>query len=97
MKKWYVYIFNTRAKILHIGVTKDIIKALAWYDKLPVISIEPNYKLQKLIYLVDAPNKETAMNYFQQLSNMKKAEIIKIIKEFNPTLMELIPGTNIEL
>ena len=96
MAKHYVYIFNTRAKILHMGVCKDIIKALAWYDK-PVLSIEPDFKLYKLVYLVDAPNKLTADNYFQQLSKMSKKEVIQIIKEFNPTLMELVPGQNIEL
>ena len=79
-----------------MGVCKDIIKALAWYDK-PVLSLEKDFKLYKLVYLVDAPNHKTAENYFLELSKMPKKKVIEIIKEFNPTLMELVPGQNIEL
>lgn len=97
MKGCYVYIMNTRAKILHIGMTKDIVKALKFYENMPVISLQSDFRLFKLIYLVEYINHKDAKNWLLELSKTPKNGLIKIIKDSNPELIELKPGENITL
>jgi predicted GIY-YIG superfamily endonuclease len=95
--KHYVYILNTRAKILNIGWCKDIVKALKFYNDAPAISLEENYSLFKILYLVEHPNQASAEKEFYELHTQTKKQLIAKIKTINPQLVELKPGENIEL
>lgn len=95
--KHYVYILNTRAKILHVGMCEDIIKALAFYNDMPIVSLDANFKLFKLLYLIEYTNLPEARKRFEELTKTAKNELVKLIKEVNPDLVELKPGINIEV
>ena len=64
---------------------------------MPTLSLEPNFKLFKLVYLIDAQSKAIAEKHFLELTKMTKKELIQIVKQYNPEVVEWKIGENIHL
>lgn len=94
--KYYLYIMSTKDRFLHLGYCQDILKTIEFYNNLPTIS-KGQTKIMSLVFFADAPNKETAVHYFNEYSTGPKQKRIELIESLNPTWNELIPGVNIEL
>lgn len=93
--RYFVYMMNTRAKLIHIGYCHDIAKMLKFYNDMPTILIDQETRLFKLLYISDALTHDQAEERWLSLTQMPKKELIKIIREANPKLEELIPGLNL--
>lgn len=85
---------NASKTIFHVGVCKDILKAIEFYDKLPRLSVD---KVNYLVYLEIYTLENEAKERFEELNKMSfdaKKEVVSLV---NPEFVELIIGVNIDI
>jgi len=97
MAQWFCFFMATPDNFLHIGITSNPEKTIAFYNGLISIYTDTTKKLNRLVYLIHAGDKETAENYFKKVSSMNKEQKEEIVKGFNPEMIELVIGEHIKL
>lgn len=96
MKRFIYILTNPEKNILHVGMCGDIVKTIAFYEKIPNIAMGLDcYKLNKLVYLEEYKSETDALIRFEQLHKLNRLEKEKIIHFANPDWVELKVGINI--
>lgn len=96
MNKYFVYIISTLDSIgLHVGYTKDIAKAVKFYQ-MPSLVYTPN-EFNQLVYIEGSYNETEAKERFEKINKMNREKKEALIEFQNPDWIKLIPGENIEI
>lgn len=96
--KSYMYILTNAYRSTYlVGTCNDVGKMLKFYNDLPTISIDPKYKVLKMVYCEEFTQQSSATQRFEEITAMNKQEKEKIIEFANPEYVDLIPGINIEI
>lgn len=92
----YLYVISdSKKKSLNIGTTNDVKKTLAFYKKLPGISMEITLNL--LVYLEEYISEQECIDRHELLTTCRKQDIIDLIHGVNPDWVPYEIGKNIEL
>lgn len=78
-----LFILNTKSKIFLMGVCSDLTKAVAVFDLMPVISIDENQKLMKLVYSKKFETEQEASDQLKIFQTKTRKDLIIIIKNQN--------------
>ena len=89
MKKYFTYILASENETLYIWVTNNItrriyehkVKMLKWFTN--------KYEINKLVYLEETNNIESALKREKQLKNWKREWKVELINSINPTWKDL--------
>lgn len=92
----FVYIIQTNNSFLHVGYCMDVKATMKFYKGLPNL-IYPPIAFNKLVYVEEHPDKESAINRFDEINDFTKEIKEIIIEGVNPDYVDLIPGLNFDL
>lgn len=94
--KTFVYIIQTNNSFLHVGYCRDVKAMVKFYKGLPNLVYTAN-EFNKLVYVEEHPDKESAINRFNEINDFTKEIKEIIIEGVNPDYVDLIPGLNFDL
>lgn len=84
MKRFYIYIITSHKKeILHVGLCRDLIKTLKFYDQLPSLFFKPDEVLNSLVYFEEAESEAPAMDRFKEIVSLPREKKVKVIEYAN--------------
>ncbi|MDD2565209.1 MAG: GIY-YIG nuclease family protein [Candidatus Gracilibacteria bacterium] len=89
MKKYFVYILASNKETLYIGITNDIIRRIYEHKNKLVEGFTCKYNIDKLVYLEETNNIESALKREKQLKRWKREWKIELINSINPTWKDL--------
>lgn len=98
MKHWYVYIMANKPNgVIYIGLTDNIEERvkehkLKYYPK----SFTAKYNCDKLVYLEEFDEANSAAKREQQFKKWKRDWKIRVIEEINPSWMDLSMNWNLD-
>lgn len=89
MKKYFVYILASNKETLYIWITNDIIRRIYEHKNKLVEWFTCKYNIDKLVYLEETNNIESALKREKQLKRWKREWKIELINSINPTWKDL--------
>jgi putative endonuclease len=96
MKK-YVYLVTDRNRSsLHVGMSADLIKTMAFYRQMPNLFFDSAQQLTRLVYFEELNSEETAIKRFKTLSQFTRMQKERIIRGVNPDWLDLTIGLDFE-
>lgn len=81
---------------LHCGMSVDIEKTIAFYNKIPTLFFKP-HRQNVLVYLEEFSTSESVKTRFEEVMRLTKQAKKILVESCNPLWQELIVGVNIEL
>lgn len=96
MKK-YVYIVTDRNRSsLHVGMSSDLSKTLAFYRQMPNLFFDSAQQLTRLVYFEELNSEEAAMERFNLISKYTRLQKERIVRGVNPDWLDLSIGLDFE-
>lgn len=87
-----VYILASRSRNLYVGVTSDIHKRIVQHKENADDSFTSRYQINRLVYIEQFPDAQTAISREKQLKGWSRAKKIALIEATNPTWDDLSEG-----
>ncbi len=95
MKSFFVYFLTNKGNTtFYIGVTGNIERRIYEHKHKIVKGFSSKYNLTKLIYIEEYPNSIEAIAREKQLKNWHRDWKLNLIKQTNPTLIDLDAETS---
>ena len=96
MKK-YVYLVTDRNRsCLHVGMSTDLMKTMAFYRKMPNLFFDAGQQLTRLVYFEELNSEFTAIQRFNLISKFTRAQKDKLIRGVNADWVDLTIGLDYE-
>lgn len=96
MKK-FVYIVTDRNRTnLHVGMSSDLSKTLAFYKEMPNLFFDSGQQLTRLVYFEELKSEEQASSRFKLISRFTRLQKERLVRSCNPEWVDLTPGYNFE-
>jgi putative endonuclease len=90
MKEYFVYILSNKNRtVTYIGVTNNLIRRIHEHRNEGINSFTKKYNVFDLVYFEKLNNIDLAIAREKQLKNWRKEWKWNLIKEQNPTLIDL--------
>ncbi len=90
MKYYYVYILTNKTnQVLYIGVTNNLTRRIYEHKNKLVKGFTEKYNLNKLIYIEETVDVQSALGREKQLKNWHREWKISLINDFNPDWNDL--------
>jgi putative endonuclease len=96
MKK-YVYLVTDRNRsCLHVGMSTDLMKTMAFYRKMPNLFFDAGQQLTRLVYFEELNSESNAIQRFNLISKFTRAQKDKLIRAVNADWVDLTVGLDYE-
>ena len=96
MKK-YVYLVTDRNRsCLHVGMSSDLMKTMAFYRQMPNLFFDSGQQLTRLVYFEELNSEMTAMQRFNLISRFTRIQKDRIVRSVNPDWLDLTTGLDFE-
>jgi len=96
MKK-YVYLVTDRNRsCLHVGMSSDLMKTMAFYRQMPNLFFDSGQQLTRLVYFEELNSEMTAMQRFNLISRFTRIQKDRIVRSVNPDWLDLTIGLDFE-
>lgn len=96
MKK-YVYLVTDRNRsCLHVGMSTDLMKTMAFYRKMPNLFFDAGQQLTRLVYFEELNTESNAIQRFNLISKFTRAQKDKLIRAVNADWVDLTVGLDYE-
>ena len=96
MKK-YVYLVTDRNRsCLHVGMSSDLMKTMAFYRQMPNLFFDSGQQLTRLVYFEELNSELTAMQRFNLISRFTRIQKDRIVRSVNPDWLDLTIGLDFE-
>ncbi len=89
MKKYYVYILNSKNKVLYIGMTNELSRRIYEHKNSLIEGFTKSYNVHDLVYYEIQPNLESAIKREKQLKNWHRQWKINLIESKNKEWKDL--------
>lgn len=88
-KEYYVYILTNHSRNLYIGVTNNLERRIYEHKHKLVPGFTGKYNINKLVYLENTGDINSAIAREKQLKSLLRSKKIKLIEQLNPNWDEL--------
>lgn len=96
MKK-IVYIVTDRNRTtLHVGMSADLVKTLAFYKNMPNLLFDSAGQLSRLVYFEEFRTEAQALSRFKTVSRFTRAQKERLVRSCNADWIDLTLGLNFE-
>ena len=96
MKK-YVYLVTDRNRsCIHVGMSTDLMKTMAFYRKMPNLFFDSGQQLTRLVYFEELNSENTAMYRFNIISKFTRMQKERMVRYVNPDWVDLTIGLDFE-
>ncbi|HUH32985.1 MAG TPA: GIY-YIG nuclease family protein [Daejeonella sp.] len=96
MKK-YVYLVTDRNRsCLHVGMSSDLMKTMAFYRQMPNLFFDSGQQLTRLVYFEELNSEMTAMQRFNLISRFTRIQKDRLVRSVNPDWLDLTIGLDFE-
>ncbi len=96
MKK-YVYLVTDRNRTcLHVGMSTDLMKTMAFYRQMPNLFFDSGKQLTRLVYFEELNSENSTVQRFNLLSKFTRIQKDKIVRSVNPDWVDLTIGLDFE-
>lgn len=96
MKK-YVYLVTDRNRsCLHVGMSTDLMKTMAFYRQMPNLFFDAGQQLTRLVYFEELSTENTAVQRFNLISKFTRIQKDRMIRSVNPDWIDLTVGLDFE-
>lgn len=93
----FVYIVTDRNRAnLHVGMSSDLSKTLAFYKQMPNLFFDSGQQLTRLVYFEEFKTEEQAISRFKLISRFTRLQKERLVRSCNPEWIDLTPGYNFE-
>jgi putative endonuclease len=91
--KRIVYIVTDRNRnTLHVGMSSDLEKTLAFYKNMPNLFFDQGQQLTRLVYFEEFKSEAQAVNRFKMISHFTRTQKEKLVRTCNPNWHDLTNG-----
>lgn len=96
MKK-YVYLVTDRNRsCLHVGMSSDLMKTMAFYRQMPNLFFDSGQQLTRLVYFEELNSETLALHRFNLISKYTRTQKEKLVRAVNSDWMDLSIGLDME-
>lgn len=96
MKK-YVYLVTDRNRsCLHVGMSTDLIKTMAFYRQMPSLFFDSGQQLTRLVYFEELNSEAIALQRFELISKFTRIQKDRMVRSVNADWLDLTIGLNLE-
>ena len=96
MKK-YVYLVTDRNRTcLHVGMSSDLMKTMAFYRQMPNLFFDSAQQLTRLVYFEELTSEMAALHRFNLISRFTRTQKDRMIRSVNPDWLDLTIGLDFE-
>jgi putative endonuclease len=96
MKK-YVYLVTDRNRTcLHVGMSTDLMKTMAFYRQMPNLFFDSTQQLTRLVYFEELNSESAAMQRFNLISRFTRTQKDRMVRSVNPDWLDLTIGLDFE-
>ncbi len=96
MKK-YVYLVTDRNRsCIHVGMSTDLMKTMAFYRQMPNLFFDSGKQLTRLVYFEELNSETTAIQRFKLISKFTRIQKDKMVRSVNPDWVDLTIGLDFE-
>ncbi|HEY1010474.1 MAG TPA: GIY-YIG nuclease family protein [Daejeonella sp.] len=95
--KKYVYLVTDRNRsCLHVGMSTDLMKTMAFYRQMPNLFFDAGQQLTRLVYFEELSSESTAVQRFNLISKFTRVQKDRMIRSVNPDWIDLTVGLDFE-
>lgn len=96
MKK-YVYLVTDRNRsCIHVGMSTDLMKTMAFYRQMPNLFFDSGQQLTRLVYFEELNSENMAMFRFNIISKFTRIQKDRMVRSVNPDWLDLTIGLDFE-
>jgi putative endonuclease len=96
MKK-YVYLITDRNRsCLHVGMSTDLMKTMAFYRQMPNLFFDSAQQLTRLVYFEELNSENIAIQRFKLISKFTRIQKDRMVRSVNPDWVDLTVGLDFE-
>ena len=96
MKK-YVYLVTDRNRsCLHVGMSSDLMKTMAFYRQMPNLFFDTGQQLTRLVYFEELTSEVAALQRFDLISRFTRIQKDRMVRSVNPDWLDLTIGLDFE-
>ena len=96
MKK-YVYLVTDRNRsCLHVGMSTDLMKTMAFYRQMPNLFFDSAQQLTRLVYFEELNSEAASLQRFNLISRFTRTQKDRLIRSVNPDWLDLTIGLDFE-
>ena len=89
MKKYYIYIMNSKSKTLYIGITSNLTRRVREHKSGLITGFTGKYNINRLAYYEEFNNPRDAIIREKQLKGWLRKKKIDLIESVNPKWEDL--------
>lgn len=95
--KKFVYLVTDRNRTcLHVGMSTDLSKTMAFYRQMPNLFFDAGQQLTRLVYFEELNSESAAMQRFNLISKYTRVQKDRMIRSVNPDWIDLTLGLDFE-
>lgn len=96
MKK-YVYLVTDRNRsCLHVGMSTDLMKTMAFYRQMPNLFFDSAQQLTRLVYFEELNSESASLQRFNLISRFTRTQKDRMVRSVNPDWLDLTIGLDFE-
>lgn len=96
MKK-YVYLVTDRNRsCLHVGMSTDLLKTMAFYRQMPNLFFDAGQQLTRLVYFEELNSENMAVQRFNMISKFTRMQKDRLVRSVNADWLDLAIGLDYE-
>ncbi len=96
MKK-YVYLVTDRNRsCIHVGMSTDLMKTMAFYRQMPNLFFDSGQQLTRLVYFEELNSENIALLRFNIISKFTRIQKERMVRSVNPDWLDLTIGLDME-
>lgn len=96
MKK-YVYLVTDRNRsCLHVGMSTDLLKTMAFYRQMPNLFFDAGQQLTRLVYFEELNTESLAVQRFNMISKFTRMQKDRLVRSVNADWIDLSIGLDYE-
>lgn len=89
VRQYYIYILANNAKMLYVGVTKDLMRRIQQHKDAMIDGHTAKYSINQLVYFETTQDIRVAITREKQIKGWLRAKKIALIDSCNPEWKDL--------
>ncbi|WP_134090385.1 GIY-YIG nuclease family protein [Olivibacter sp. XZL3] len=96
MKRFVYILTDCNRQCLHVGLTDDLIKTMAFYKEHKQLFFDATARVSRLVYFEEVDTEERSMSRFKVLSTFTRSQKERLIRSSNKDWRDLSLGLGID-